>query len=111
MAEIGIGSQSSFVSAVQNKNKSSSLNEESAGGGGGSVSARSFMDTLKDAIGQTNESLKSADKAAQDFAAGKAQNLHDVMISMEKADVALRTVTAVRGKIVEAYQEIMRMPV
>jgi flagellar hook-basal body complex protein FliE len=33
------------------------------------------------------------------------------MIAMEKAEVALKTVTAVRNKMIEAYQEIMRMPV
>jgi flagellar hook-basal body complex protein FliE len=71
----------------------------------------SFKDTLESAIGETNETLMAADKAAMDFAAGKDVNLHDVLISMEKAEVSLKTLSAVRGKIVEAYQEIMRMQV
>ncbi len=74
-------------------------------------SGPSFEDTLKATLQEVNETIQASDKAAKDFATGKAENLHDVMISMEKADVALRTVTAVRSKMVEAYNEIMRMPV
>lgn len=71
----------------------------------------SFLETLQSQLGHTNETMLAADKASQDFAAGKGRDLHDVMIAMEKADLSLRTVTAVRNKVVEAYQEIMRMPV
>ncbi|MBS1982988.1 MAG: flagellar hook-basal body complex protein FliE [Bdellovibrionales bacterium] len=71
----------------------------------------SFSETLKGALGQVNDALSQADTVAQNFAAGKGGNLHDVMIAMEKADVSLRTLTSVRSKLVEAYQEIMRMPV
>jgi flagellar hook-basal body complex protein FliE len=52
---------------------------------------KSFMETLEDAVGDTNETLANADKASLDFASGKDVNLHDVMIAMEKADVSLRT--------------------
>ena len=76
-----------------------------------SSSGPSFADTLKATLTDANQSIKAADGAAKDFSVGKAENLHDVMIAMEKADVALRTLTAVRGKMLEAYQEIMRMPV
>ena len=41
----------------------------------------------------------------------KSENLHDLMITMEKAEMSLKTVNAVRNKMVEAYQEIMRMQV
>jgi flagellar hook-basal body complex protein FliE len=42
---------------------------------------------------------------------GQAPSVHDTMIAMEKADVSLRLTTKVRNKVVEAYQEIMRMQV
>lgn len=73
--------------------------------------SKSFVDTLESVIQDTNQALKTADKASEDFAAGRAESLHSVMIAMEKADLSLRTVNAVRNKIVEAYQEIMRMQV
>ena len=74
-------------------------------------SGPSFEDTLKATLQDVNETMKASDKAAKDFASGRAENLHDVMITMEKADVALRTITAVRSKMLEAYNEIMKMPV
>ncbi len=78
---------------------------------GGSQKGASFIDNLKEALGNVNESIQQADKATQNFATGKAQNLHDVMIAMEKADLSLRTLTAVRGKVMDAYHEIMKMPI
>jgi flagellar hook-basal body complex protein FliE len=84
---------------------------QSPAAGGASQTGASFLETLKGQLADANESLRAADKASQDFAAGKGRDLHDVMIAMEKADVSLRTITAVRNKAVEAYQEIMRMPV
>jgi flagellar hook-basal body complex protein FliE len=42
---------------------------------------------------------------------GQAPSVHDTMITMEKADLSLRLTTKVRNKVVEAYQEIMRMQV
>lgn len=74
-------------------------------------SSEDFLSALQSAVMETNTALSGADRAATDFATGKAKNLHDVMIAMEKADISLRTLTAVRGKVLEAYQEIMRMQV
>lgn len=74
-------------------------------------SSQDFLSALESAVMETNSALKNADKASVDFATGKADNLHDVMIAMEKADLSLRTLTTVRGKVLEAYQEIMRMQV
>lgn len=83
----------------------------SKGAGIGGKSSEDFLSALQSAVMETNTALTSADKASTDFATGKAKNLHEVMISMEKADLSLRTLTAVRGKVLEAYQEIMRMQV
>jgi len=43
--------------------------------------------------------------------AGESKNLHETMIAMEKADISFRLMMGVRNKIIEAYQEIMRMQV
>lgn len=71
----------------------------------------SFKDTLNSALGDVNQAMQAADQVSRDFTAGKAGNLHDVMIAMEKAEVQLRTLTAVRNKVMDAYQEVMRMQV
>lgn len=72
---------------------------------------KSFADTLKGAIENVNQLQKASDKAAQDLATGRTDNVADVMIAAEKADIALRVMVQMRNKIVDAYQEIMKMQV
>jgi len=71
----------------------------------------SFAEFLAGAINNVNNLQKDADTQKTAFAAGKTDNIQDVMISMEKADVAFQMTLQVRNKVLEAYQEIMRMPV
>lgn len=71
----------------------------------------SFADTLKSAIDQVNTLQKTSDKSMQDLATGRTDNVADVMIAAEKADIALRVMVQVRNKIIDAYSEIMKMQV
>ena len=100
--------------------KSLSVNDgQSSASIGGSLGAtnsanstqKSFAQTLNDAIGTVNEMQKSSDKAAQDLATGRTDNVADVMIATEKADIALKLMVQVRNKIIDAYQEVMKMQV
>jgi len=116
MSELQIGTRLTPMLSEKMLGERVSGAEKALGTGGqvGSVEGKSsadFLEALQSAVMDTNTALRQADKASVDFASGKAQNLHDVMIAMEKADISLRTLTAVRGKVLEAYQEIMRMPV
>ena len=52
-----------------------------------------------------------ADKAVEQLLSGEKQDVHEVMLSMAKADVSFRMMIEVRNKLVEAYQEVMRMQV
>ena len=70
----------------------------------------SFTDTLGKAVGELDKLQGEADQQARLVADG-AGNLHEVAISLEKADVAMRLAMKVRNKIVDAYNEIMRMGV
>ncbi|WII72398.1 flagellar hook-basal body complex protein FliE [Bdellovibrio sp. 22V] len=72
---------------------------------------KSFADTLKDAVSSVNEMQKASDKAMQNLATGKTDNVADVMIAAEKADIALKVMVQVRNKIIDAYQEVMKMQV
>ena len=74
------------------------------------VSGGSFADALGKALSQTDELQLTADRQAGAVANGTG-NLHETAIALEKADVALRMATKVRNKLVEAYQEVMRMQV
>jgi len=71
----------------------------------------SFADVLKEGICSVNSLQMEADSLATQFAAGETDNIHEVLIAGEKADIALQLATAVRSKILDAYQEIMRMQI
>lgn len=68
-----------------------------------------FGTFLEKSIKEVNDLLAGADKKAIDLASGKSENLHDAMISMEKAETALKLMVQTRNKAIEAYHEIMRM--
>ncbi len=76
-----------------------------------SAGQATFADTLKEAIGSVNALQKQADTKAQELATGKTDNIQDVMMASEKADIGLRLMVNVRNKIIEAYQEVMKMQV
>jgi flagellar hook-basal body complex protein FliE len=71
----------------------------------------SFADYLKDALNKTNDLQLDSEKITNDFAVGKTDNIHEVMIASEKADVALQFTMQIRNKILDAYNEIMRIQI
>lgn len=73
--------------------------------------APSFAETLKSSLNDVNKLQLESDKKMQELAVGKNTNIADVMMTAEKADIALRLMTQVRNKIVDAYQELMKMQV
>jgi flagellar hook-basal body complex protein FliE len=70
-----------------------------------------FGEILKDAISTVNELAKQSDTEIQKLMTGESQDLHSTVIAMQKADVSFQMMMQVRNKIVQAYQEIMRMQV
>lgn len=70
----------------------------------------SFGVLLNSAIAETASSLQAGEAAAAQVAAGDA-NLVDVVTAISAAEVSLETALAVRNRMIEAYQEIMRMPI
>ena len=62
-------------------------------------------------MSEVNQAQISANRAAEQIAAGETKNLHGAMIKLEEADISLRLMVQVRNKAVAAYQEIMSMQV
>jgi flagellar hook-basal body complex protein FliE len=71
----------------------------------------SFGDMLKSAISTANELQKQSDVEIQKLMTGETQDLHTTMLAVQKADLSFQMMMQVRNKIVQAYQEIMRMQV
>lgn len=73
--------------------------------------AVNFKDMLLDAIYSVNLLQQESDAITEDFIAGRTDSIHSVMIAGTKASLALDFMIEVRNKILDAYQEIMRMQV
>ena len=71
----------------------------------------SFKDTLKNALSKTNELQLNSDNAMEKFVTGESDNLHELMIAVEEAKIALQFTIEVRNRVIEAYQELIRMQV
>ena len=70
-----------------------------------------FEDTLKTFLQSTEQQLKAADKKTAEFAVGERHDLHEIMIASEKAGIQFSLLLNVRNKLLEAYQEVMKMQI
>ena len=70
-----------------------------------------FSSALDRAIDKVDEAQKAADGQINAFVAGEQENLHEVMISMNQAELYLQMMTEVRNRMLDTYQELMRMQV
>lgn len=70
-----------------------------------------FNRSLTDLLQAVDGKISTADELAAAQVKGDDVQLHDVALALEKADVSMRLMVKARNKVVEAYQEIMRMPV
>lgn len=77
----------------------------------GAKPAFDLGDALKDGVQQVNQQIQQADQASQDYLVKKTGNLHEVMIMLDQADVSFRYMQQVRNKVLDAYNDVMRMPV
>ena len=66
---------------------------------------------LMDALEDVNDLQQKASQASTDLATGKIEDISQVVIAAEKAAVALQLTIQVRNKMLESYQEMMRMQV
>lgn len=83
---------------------------------GGSAQANSdqkagFGDLLQKAIDEVNTLQQQSDDLKTQLVTGQLDDIHQVMIAAEKADLAFQLTVQIRNKVLDAYQEIMRMQV
>jgi flagellar hook-basal body complex protein FliE len=71
----------------------------------------SFADALKSALNNVNDLQNLSDKKTEALALGQINDLHDVMITAQKASVTLEATVEIQRKVIDAYNEIMRMQV
>ena len=80
-------------------------------GGAKPAAGPAFGDTLADAVGRVDQAQKAADAQVEAFVAGETENAHEVMIAMNQAELHFKLMAEVRNKLLDGYQELMRMQV
>ncbi|WP_291326740.1 flagellar hook-basal body complex protein FliE [Desulfovibrio sp. UCD-KL4C] len=76
----------------------------------GKPEANAFSNTLKTSLSAVNDLQTQKKSMIEDFASGKNQNVHELMISLQKAGLAMSMTSTVRNKVMTAYQEVLKMP-
>jgi len=68
-----------------------------------------FGATLKNALQRVDQLQQDSDASSAQLVQGDRQDIHNVMIAVEKADIAFQLMMQVRNKIVNAYQEVSKL--
>jgi flagellar hook-basal body complex protein FliE len=69
------------------------------------------FDQLVSSLGEVDAGIESSGRAATELALGQTENLHQVMIGAERTRLQFELAMSMRNRVLEAYQEIMRMQV
>jgi|KBSMisStaDraftv2_1062788.scaffolds.fasta_scaffold587042_2 flagellar hook-basal body complex protein FliE len=87
------------------------VSAQAAGAAAPAAPAGGFATWFDGQVNQLNTQLVQAEQGVQQLAAGDAASLHDVMIRMEEAKLSFQLAVQFRARILEAYQDVMRMQV
>ncbi len=79
--------------------------------GSGSAAEGGFKAVLTDAIANVEEYRKTAETGVQQFLTGQREDLHNVALATQRAEIAFELFLQTRNKVVQAYQEVMRTQV
>jgi flagellar hook-basal body complex protein FliE len=75
------------------------------------VSSPSFGEFITQGLGQLNQQMLASQTDLQNLALGNVQNLHQLMISLEESRLNFQLMLQVRNRLLESYQDLMRMQV
>jgi flagellar hook-basal body complex protein FliE len=70
-----------------------------------------FARWLEQELGQVNDKLNQADDMVRKLALGEVDNVHQVMVALDQARISFQMLSQVRNKLLESYQDILRMTV
>ncbi|MBB5020308.1 flagellar hook-basal body complex protein FliE [Chitinivorax tropicus] len=81
----------------------------SASGTLASAHPQGFAAWFDGQVHQVNQQIAAADQGLQKLALGDASNLHHVMLQLEEAKLSVQLFVQIRNRMLEAYQDVMRM--
>lgn len=77
---------------------------------GTGASKTNFLDSLKNSVAEVNAQEIKKDQMVASFATGENQNVHELMIQLQKAGLAMSMTSTVRNKVMDMYQQLVKMP-
>ncbi len=75
----------------------------------GNIGAKTLSETVASSLGKVNDLQQEKSDMVKAFAAGEKQNVHELMISLQKAGMAVSLTSAVRNKVLDSYKELSKM--
>lgn len=100
-----------MINKITNQPLQFSPNQLQVGKGTPAEAQQKFATFLKDSINNVSKLQHESDIATNKMANGQRIELHEVMIASQKASITMQATIEIRNKVVEAYQEVMRMQV
>ncbi len=94
------------LSATGSLNQLDSIGKTRDAGGG-----EAFTETLNNALSQVSSAEQQAYTESLQLLTGDSGNIHNVVLAAEKADIALQLTMQVRNKVLDAYNDMMRMQI
>ncbi len=105
-----IGAANAYASLAKITDPGGGLGGGLAKGAAGLGGTDSFGSMVKEAVTAVANASRGADAQAQAAVTGKA-NVVDVVTAVAESETAIETLVSVRDKVIQAYEEIMRMPI
>ena len=99
------------INTINSINPATTGKIEQKTGINGQQNGPGFKETVNNFIDDVNDLQLKAGESIENFASGDVENVHEVMIAMSKAEVSFKFMMETRNKLVDAYKEIMKMPV
>ncbi len=96
--------KASFANTMENLNNLARTADKN-----GNIGAKTLTETVTNSLGKVNQLQQEKADMIQAFAAGEKQNVHELMISLQKAGMAVSLTSAVRNKVLDAYKELSKM--
>jgi flagellar hook-basal body complex protein FliE len=73
--------------------------------------AGTFGNLVSQGLAQVNEQLQASQTGLQKLATGDLQNVHQIMIQLEESRLSFQLMLQIRGRLLEAYQDVMKMQI
>jgi flagellar hook-basal body complex protein FliE len=100
-----------MISSVVAVGESAGLLEKTAAASITSAPASDFTQMVSQGLSLVNQQLLTSEAGLQQLASGHVENLHQVMIQLEEARLSFQLLLQVRTRLLEAYQDVMRMQI